>query len=144
MHEPMPDVPDATATALRRRAHRARHPIASKRCPVCGHGFVPSYHAALTCGRVCGRILRAQRAERRALIDQDAALPDHTDGAPYCPTCREPFTHTTDFGGRLLQTCRCGTRPVSQQPPPTFHRYAASAQRLRDLGRLLGGIEALA
>ncbi len=32
--------------------------------------------------------------------------------APRCPACREPFRFGTDLAGRLLESCRCGERPV--------------------------------
>jgi len=95
----------------------------------------------MTCSTYCARRRRQRRSwerpiskltiERREAVDK---IPDHTPGAPYCRICDTVPSYGTNLDGVLLETCRCGVRPVVVRTPENFHRYAATVERELELG----------
>lgn len=87
----------------------------------------------------CRPLMKAasnRRAKRRQRLASVLSLPAHV-GALYCTTCHTRLHDGTDGNGRLVVWCACDggrERFAPVQRPGTFHRYAATAKRLRELG----------
>lgn len=102
-------------------------------CPVCGEPFKPYRKGdglTKTCSPHCGQSLALERRVAARL----ATLPEHDPEGIYCAQCREIQRFHTNLNGMLLVMCHCGERPVPLKQRDSFERYAATAERLAELG----------